>query len=150
MTLWQLSVWLVKKAVHNTYTRHVDGLVQERRNSSALAIELCLCCPNTSMFWFWADDPIYADLSLRWGTMMNTNSNDGNDSGFKNKQHQIYKNNVQVFFKCNKNHETVTVVGARQSTIKVLARRWLSKLNMIATCISAWGVNISSINYICI
>ena len=32
--------------VHNVY---VDGLVQERRNSSALAMELRLSCPNPSM-----------------------------------------------------------------------------------------------------
>ena len=29
--------------------RHVDGLVQERRNSSALAVELSLSCINPSM-----------------------------------------------------------------------------------------------------
>ena len=28
---------------------NVDGLVQERRNSSALAMELCLSCTNPSM-----------------------------------------------------------------------------------------------------
>ena len=26
--------------------QHMDGLVQERRNSSALAMELCLSCTN--------------------------------------------------------------------------------------------------------
>ena len=28
---------------------HLDGLVQERRNSSALAVELCLSCTNPSI-----------------------------------------------------------------------------------------------------
>ena len=34
---------------------HIDGLVQERRNSSALAMELRLSCINPSIFWlgFW-------------------------------------------------------------------------------------------------
>ena len=31
---------------------HVDGLVQERHNSSALAIELCLSYTNSSMSTF--------------------------------------------------------------------------------------------------
>ena len=29
---------------------HLDGLVQERRNSSALAMELCLSCINPSIY----------------------------------------------------------------------------------------------------
>ena len=29
---------------------HIDGLAQERRNSSALAMELCLSCTNHSMY----------------------------------------------------------------------------------------------------
>ena len=29
--------------------RNIDGLVQERRNSSALAMELCLSCTNPSI-----------------------------------------------------------------------------------------------------
>ena len=29
---------------------HIDGLVQERRNSSALAMELCLSCINPSIW----------------------------------------------------------------------------------------------------
>ena len=31
-----------------TFHQHIDGLVQERRNSSALAMELRLFCTNTS------------------------------------------------------------------------------------------------------
>ena len=31
------------------FKQHVNGLVQERRNSSALAIELSLSCTNPSM-----------------------------------------------------------------------------------------------------
>ena len=31
------------------YPLHIDGLVQERRNSSVLAMELCLCCTNPSI-----------------------------------------------------------------------------------------------------
>ena len=33
------------------HAAHIDGLVQERRNSSALAMELCLSCINPST-WF--------------------------------------------------------------------------------------------------
>ena len=29
---------------------HIDGLVQERRNSSALAMELSLSCTNASIY----------------------------------------------------------------------------------------------------
>ena len=32
---------------------HLDGLVQERRNSIASAMELCLSCTNPSIWWFW-------------------------------------------------------------------------------------------------
>ena len=38
--------------IHNSF----DGLMQERRNSSALAMELRLSCTNTSVWWlFFAD-----------------------------------------------------------------------------------------------
>ena len=32
---------------------HIDGLMQERRNSIANALELCLCCTNPSIFLMW-------------------------------------------------------------------------------------------------
>ena len=32
------------------WQRHFNGLVQERHNSSALAMELCLSCTNPSIF----------------------------------------------------------------------------------------------------
>ena len=31
---------------------HIDRLVQERRNSSALAMELCLSCTNPLLWWY--------------------------------------------------------------------------------------------------
>ena len=34
-----------------TWWDHIDGLVQERRNSSALAMELRLSCTNPSISW---------------------------------------------------------------------------------------------------
>ena len=34
--------------MHYNYTHEIDGLVQERRNSSALAMELRLSCTNPS------------------------------------------------------------------------------------------------------
>ena len=41
-----------KSTVYHTHTvNHVDGLVQERRNSSALAMELRLSCTNPSTHW---------------------------------------------------------------------------------------------------
>ena len=33
-----------------SYIDNLDGLVQERRNSSALAMELCLSCTNPSIW----------------------------------------------------------------------------------------------------
>ena len=38
---------------------HIDGLVQERRNSSALAMELCLSCTNPSICKFCAKSSKY-------------------------------------------------------------------------------------------
>ena len=35
--------------MHNSMIRYIDGLVQERRNSSALAMELRLSCANPSI-----------------------------------------------------------------------------------------------------
>ena len=34
----------------SNFVIHIDGLVQERRNSSALAVELCLSCINLSIY----------------------------------------------------------------------------------------------------
>ena len=45
--------WINEPSDVNTL-RHVDGLVQERRNSSALVMELRLSCTNPSMYiWCW-------------------------------------------------------------------------------------------------
>ena len=40
------------------YKVHIDGLVQERRNSIAIALELRLSCTNLS---------IYSDMKFCWG-----------------------------------------------------------------------------------
>ena len=37
---------------HRWYTTDIDGLVQERRNSSALTTELRLSCTKPSIWWF--------------------------------------------------------------------------------------------------
>ena len=44
----QMMDHLVNKQYHQL-TYHIDGLVQERRNSSALAMELRLPCTNLSI-----------------------------------------------------------------------------------------------------
>ena len=41
------TIWLKVRLLRRS---HFDGLVQERRNSSALAMELCLSCTNPSNF----------------------------------------------------------------------------------------------------
>ena len=38
-----------KRFIQNEYERHVDGLMQERRNSIANALELRLSCINPSI-----------------------------------------------------------------------------------------------------
>ena len=38
--------------------KYIDGLVQERRNSSANALELCFSCTNSSIW-----NPTYAAVS---------------------------------------------------------------------------------------
>ena len=48
--------WLNITGVH-----HLDGSVQERRNSSALAIELCLSCTNPSI---WKTVKYYNDINF--------------------------------------------------------------------------------------
>ena len=51
MDSW-MGQWIITKYRISIYTdgrRHVDGVVQERRNSSALAMELRLSCTNPSM-----------------------------------------------------------------------------------------------------
>ena len=37
---------------YESHSKHIDGLVQERRNSSALAMELRLACTNPSIYCF--------------------------------------------------------------------------------------------------
>ena len=43
---------------------HMDGLVQEKRNSSALAMELRLSCTNPSIWWtsIWC----HVEISFKW------------------------------------------------------------------------------------
>ena len=46
----------------NFFSEHIDGLVQERRNSDALAMELCLSCTKPSIWHFnnyWYDTCIF-------------------------------------------------------------------------------------------
>ena len=46
-----LSHWLISGNLKNFENNaHIDGLVQERRNSSALATEFHLSCTNQSIF----------------------------------------------------------------------------------------------------
>ena len=42
--------WIRLPIADRRYTKYIDGLVPERRNSSALAMELRLSCTNTSIF----------------------------------------------------------------------------------------------------
>ena len=49
------SLWLDFNTTYNCYLElltHTDGLVQERCNSSALAMELLLSCTNPSIWWW--------------------------------------------------------------------------------------------------
>ena len=46
-----------------TLWEQVDGLVQERRNSSALAMELCISCTNPPK-WCIHASVIYANIGL--------------------------------------------------------------------------------------
>ena len=39
----------MSQSQHMSMTFHIDGLVQERRNSSAIAMELRLSCTNPSL-----------------------------------------------------------------------------------------------------
>ena len=52
--LWHHDVMVPKKLPFLSdwplfHKNHINGLVQERHNSSALAMELCLCCTNPSI-----------------------------------------------------------------------------------------------------
>ena len=51
--LEQAGEWNVSLCVNKTLRRHIFGLVQEKRNSSALALELCLSCTNPSTWELW-------------------------------------------------------------------------------------------------
>ena len=42
----------IAKSVFSAWHYHIDGLMQERRNSSALAMELLLSCTNPSIWWY--------------------------------------------------------------------------------------------------
>ena len=64
MEMWNidhiiLSLWgccciclVLNRAILQWY--HIDGLVQERHNSSALAVELCLSCTNPLIWASWS------------------------------------------------------------------------------------------------
>ena len=45
-----IDVWDIVAEQTVSLTLHIDGLVQERRNSSALAMELRLSCTNPSIW----------------------------------------------------------------------------------------------------
>ena len=51
-----------KILLHNGW--HVDGLVQERRSSNALAMELRLSCTNPSLYCVSQPWPIKLEISL--------------------------------------------------------------------------------------
>ena len=51
--LMTMMKWMM---VRNDDHWYIDGLVQERRNSSALAMELCLSCINSSIWWMMVSD----------------------------------------------------------------------------------------------
>ena len=44
---------LVQVIVEKAASHHLHGLVQKRRNSSSLAMELCLSCTNPSILYQW-------------------------------------------------------------------------------------------------
>ena len=46
------SHWDVNNGNYELFRPHIDGLVQERRNSSALAMELRLSCAKASIYEF--------------------------------------------------------------------------------------------------
>ena len=45
-----LFIWSPDEGQQNAGLAHIDGLVQERRNSSALAMELRLSCNDPSIY----------------------------------------------------------------------------------------------------
>ena len=44
---------------HKSYNDNFDGLVQGRRNSSALAMELCLSCTNPLIYEFYNEKKLH-------------------------------------------------------------------------------------------
>ena len=51
-----------------SFTLHIDGLVQETRNSIALAMELCLSCINPSILYAIVDDDLATHVSMASAT----------------------------------------------------------------------------------
>ena len=49
MTFWNFNQLMISADSSTTTVVHIDGLVQERRNSSALAMELHLSCTKPSI-----------------------------------------------------------------------------------------------------
>ena len=47
----KINLWMVYQTENYLWIYHIDGLVQERCNSIANTLELCLSCTNTST-WF--------------------------------------------------------------------------------------------------
>ena len=45
-----LNMWKAIKGSNDESLQHIDGLVQEKRNSKALAMELRLSCTNPSIY----------------------------------------------------------------------------------------------------
>ena len=55
--------------------RHIDRLMQERRNSSALAVELRLSCTNPSIWWCRPEPILVQVMALRHQAITWTNVN---------------------------------------------------------------------------
>ena len=61
-----LCIWVqfVHLDIQMVLNHHIDGLVQERRNSSALAMELRLSCTNPSICAV-----VVIDVDFNWKTL---------------------------------------------------------------------------------
>ena len=84
-------VWIYRRICESKlYIPHIDGLVQERRNSSALAMELCLSCINSSI----CSSQVLIISSLPFGARPSPNEN-------WLLIYEIKQNNIQRLFSQN-------------------------------------------------
>ena len=58
-----MTIGTNQKRAMPVFTQRFDGLVQERRNSSALAMELCLSCTNPSIYQLESDPLVQAVIN---------------------------------------------------------------------------------------